>query len=190
MLIGLIGNAGSGKDTMADYLVKNYGFEKLSFGKILKDVVSIIFNWNRKLLEGDNLESRIFRETEDIWWSEQLKFKVTPRKILQKIGTELFRNNFNDNIWILSLIRKINDKINSKKNIIITDIRFNNEYEYLKNLNFLFVKISNNNIKNLNHSSESYINDFKYDYLIENNSSLKNYYNLIENFCKIKKLIG
>ena len=90
MIIGLCGRAGSGKDTIADFLVNEYNFTKLSFGKILKDVVSIIFGWDRKLLEGDTIESR---EKEDKWWSDNLKIKITPKIFLRnykKIDLEKF----------------------------------------------------------------------------------------------------
>ena len=50
MLYVLCGSSGSGKDTIADYLINKYDFVKLSFADCLKDVVSIIFNWDRKLL--------------------------------------------------------------------------------------------------------------------------------------------
>lgn len=60
MLIGVVGFAGSGKGTVADILVRDHGFKKLSFADALKDAVATIFGWERHLLEGDTDESREF----------------------------------------------------------------------------------------------------------------------------------
>jgi dephospho-CoA kinase len=51
-IIGICGHIGSGKDTIADILIKEKGYIKLSFASSLKDAVALIFGWNRKMLEG------------------------------------------------------------------------------------------------------------------------------------------
>ena len=80
---------------------KKYGYVKVSFCNVLKDVVSCIFGWPRNLLEGDTIESREFREKEDKLWSKHLKIKITPRIVIQKIGTDIFRMYFHQEIWLL-----------------------------------------------------------------------------------------
>lgn len=147
VILSVCGFQGSGKDTLANYLVKNYGFIKLSFAEVTKDVLSIIFGWDRKLLEGDTVESREFRETIDSWWSSKLNFpELTPRKMLQMIGTDLFRNHFNDNIWIIVVERKIISILNQNpyQNIIISDARFSNEIAMIKNLGVKLINIQRN----------------------------------------------
>lgn len=132
-IIAISGFIGSGKDTVAEYLIKNYGFKRESLANSLKDSVSAIFNWPRKLLEGDTIESRNWREQPDKWWSEKLGIEnFTPRLAMQLIGTEVFRNNFNDNIWIYSLEARLK---HHNRNIVITDCRFPNEIELIKKLN-------------------------------------------------------
>ena len=49
-IIGICGFIGSGKGTVADTLVNEYGYTKLSFADTLKDGVAAVFNWDRKLL--------------------------------------------------------------------------------------------------------------------------------------------
>jgi len=174
MIIGICGLKGSGKDTLGNILVEKYGFEKLSFAETLKDIVSIIFSWDRKLLEGNTTKSRKFRETIDNWWSKELQKEITPRKMLQFIGTDLFRNNFHKDIWVKIIERKLIN--NNSKNIVITDCRFLNESEIIKKLGGIIIKI-NRNINNIDiHSSEQQITTIKPNYIIENDKDINHLY--------------
>lgn len=206
VIIGVCGFQGVGKDTFADYLISKYGFKKFSFASATKDVLSVIFGWDRKLLEGDTIETRIFRETIDPWWSSKLSIPgLTPRKILQMIGTELFRNNFNSNIWVYIVEKKIIDllNINSLDKIIISDCRFPNEISMIKNLGGKIIHIQRNlpiwfeNFKNgidcmetkHIHSSEiSWIRE-PFDYTIKNESDINEFKLKIDSFLVSNKLI-
>jgi hypothetical protein len=131
-LIAFTGAAGSGKDTAAAILIEEYGYEKLSFAGSLKDALVAIFGWSREGLEGATAESRTWREEEDAWWSAALGRSITPRKMMQEWGTEVGRNTFHPNIWLLSVQRKIQQ--NPEKKFVITDCRFENEAMVLKAL--------------------------------------------------------
>ena len=87
MIIGISGFQSSGKDTIADYLVKEHGFVKLSFASALKDIVAIIFGWSREKLEGLKVEDRQWREDIDSKWAKLLNIPcLTPRYVLQYLG--------------------------------------------------------------------------------------------------------
>lgn len=130
MIIGITGFIGSGKDTLADYLVNFHGFKRESFASSLKDAVAAVFGWDRELLEGRTKEARAWREVPDEWWSNRLNMpNLTPRLVLQLMGTEVFRHAFHDEIWIASLERKI---MRSKDSVVITDCRFPNEIKAIK----------------------------------------------------------
>ena len=132
MIIGVCGLIGSGKGTVADILVNEHGYQKVSFADSLKDAVSMVFGWDRALLEGDNDESREWRERVDSWWAERLDMPgLTPRSVLQKWGTEVCRDGWHRDIWILSLERKIRG---SSANIVVPDTRFPNEVDMIKRL--------------------------------------------------------
>jgi len=159
MIIGLCGSQGSGKDTVANILVSDYGFIKLTFASTLKDIVAILFSWPRDLLEGLTEESRIWRETVDDFWSEKLSIpNFTPRKALQIIGTDLFRIHFNNDIWTNILGKKISIvlKNNPNTNIVISDCRFTNEFSLIKQFpdsHIITIIREKKQINNLIHSS-------------------------------------
>lgn len=137
MIIGICGFIGSGKDTVADFLVNFHEFRRESFASTLKDSVAAVFGWDRTLLEGRTAEAREWREQVDPWWAERLDMPtLTPRWVLQYWGTEVCRRSFHDDIWIASLENKLR---NSKDNIVISDCRFPNEIEAIKKANGIIV---------------------------------------------------
>lgn len=131
MILGVTGLIGSGKDTIADYLVTSHGFKRVSFAASLKDAVSSVFGWDREMLEGTTKQSRAWREEVDEWWAERLAMpQLTPRWVLQHWGTDVLRNHFHTDIWVASVENKLRQ---SKDDIVITDCRFANEVAAIKN---------------------------------------------------------
>lgn len=138
-IIGVVGLIGSGKDTIADYLVNTHEFRRESFANTLKDAISAIFGWDRTLIEGRTREAREWREQVDTWWATRLGIpQLTPRWVMQNIGTDVLRNHFHDEIWIASLENKLRK---SKDDIVITDCRFPNEISAIKQQNGLVVRV-------------------------------------------------
>ena len=139
MIIGICGFIGSGKDTVADYLVENHNFSRDSFAGTLKDAVAAIFGWDRELVEGRTKEARDWREQVDPWWADRLEMPaLTPRLVLQLWGTEVGRQAFHNDIWIASLENKLR-KTNG--NVVITDCRFPNEVQAIKNAGGIVVRV-------------------------------------------------
>jgi len=145
-IIALTGQAGSGKDTLAKIIMEHApltGHEsdcwvKMSFASHLKDVVSLLFNMDRDMLEGVTVEDRAKREQPDEFWSKKMGKPFTPRYALQFVGTDLLRNQLHKNIWVDCLERKIDE---CDKNIIITDVRFKNEISMLRDKGAMFVRM-------------------------------------------------
>ena len=130
MILGVTGLIGSGKDTIADYLVTEHGFKRVSFAASLKDAVSAVFGWDREMLEGTSKQSRAWREEVDEWWADRLAMpELTPRWVLQYWGTDVFRNHFHTDIWVASVENKLRQ---TKDDIVITDCRFSNEVNAIK----------------------------------------------------------
>lgn len=205
MIIGICGFIGSGKDTIADYLVNTHEFRRESFANTLKDAVAAVFGWDRTLLEGRTKEAREWREQRDEWWSTRLGREITPRQVLQYWGTEVCRQGFHDDIWIASLENKIR---NSKDNVVITDCRFPNEIKAIKRANGIVLRVkrgpepewyeaaesmnrgdrnnmnwalSTDKIRRLGiHASETSWVGTKFDFVLNNDSTLNDLYQQIE----------
>ena len=145
-LIALVGLKGSGKDTTADYIVQNYpNWEKDSFAGVLKDVTSVLFGWDRKMLAGETVPDREKREQRDEYWSEKFGREITPRNMLQYLGTDVLRTYLHEDIWVNALERKV---INTDNNIIITDCRFKNELDMLRSKGAVVIRIEREPLPN------------------------------------------
>ena len=79
MIIALGGKKGSGKDTLANYLVDKYNFTRYAFGDPVKLVCKELFDLTEDQLHGS------LKDTVD------KRLGITPREIFQKIGTEFGR---------------------------------------------------------------------------------------------------
>jgi hypothetical protein len=178
MIIGLCGTQGSGKDTVANILISEYGFVKITFASTLKDIVAILFSWPRDLLEGLTEESRLWRETVDDFWSGKLSIpSFTPRKALQMIGTDLFRIHFNNDIWISIVENNIGVmlKNNPNMNIVISDCRFANEFTLIKQFSdshIITILRENNSTNKIAHSSETEWVNYNFDAILQNDNSI------------------
>ena len=129
-IIALVGWQGTGKDTVADYLANLHEFRRDSFAATLKDAVSVVFGWNRQLLDGRTHESRVWRELIDPWWAQRLNIPtLTPRWVLQQWGTQVLRGQFHDDIWIASLENKMRQ---TTDNVVVSDCRFPNEVHAIR----------------------------------------------------------
>jgi len=132
MIIGVCGLIGSGKGTVADILVEDYGFEKISFADKLKDGIASVFDWDREMLEGVTKESREWREQPDEFWSSEMGKPVSPRLVLQLFGTDCMRNGFYDGVWVSLVKKKILENPNT--NFVLPDTRFKNEIQMIRDL--------------------------------------------------------
>lgn len=174
LVIGLKGKAGSGKDTVADYLVQKYGFEKISMAQPLKDIVSIITGWSAESLAGNTKQSRIDRDT-----IIHPDFNLTGRQLLQTIGTDVFRHHFDENIWIKIALRKIGEYHGL---VVVPDIRFTNEAESIQSIGGQIIHIYRDmdNQEIHKHESEQSFTSPN-EITIENNGSFEDLYSIIDN---------
>lgn len=171
MIIGISGKIYSGKDTFAEILqkelcIKNKFFDLRSFAYKLKKTGSYLTN-----------------TPEEWWFSQEGKQKYLPEwsmtigEFQQKLGTEACRDNLHKHTWVLALM----SDYQFYSNWIVTDVRFPNEAEAIKERKGVLIRINGDptgkrkeSKRNLNHESETALDDYKrFDYVIENNSTLE-----------------
>ena len=164
--IGLAGLKRSGKDTVADFLVQEYGFKKLAFADPMKQVVRSLDPYvtvdGLRLSDVDNAD-------EDHLKAEYPEY----RRLLQRIGTEAVRENplFGENFWINMLLRRMH----SDDNYVVSDVRFLDEYAAMKNVGAQIWRIDRPGIETSTdtHRSETELLSFEPDRVIVNDSDLK-----------------
>jgi hypothetical protein len=130
MLVGLTGLKGSGKDTVADYLVKHHGYEKVSFAALLKESVASLFDIQREYIEewkNDPHVSVAIRITE---LDQTPPLSITAiemsfREFLQRYGTEAHREVFGQDFWVEQAFMSFPFTV--RDNLVFPDVRFDNE---------------------------------------------------------------
>lgn len=179
MIVGIIGHSGSGKDTMADYLVSNCNFTKIALADPLKRFCKEVFSFSDDQLWGPSEERN--RPVGRLGTRPDGTF-LTPREALQLLGTEWGRK-CHPNTWVNLCVNTINclecgwgytqksgvirttaflDKVFRAKKlvrVVIPDVRFVNEVEVLRNEGAVIVKVSrlgkDGKVGIANHSSET-----------------------------------
>lgn len=185
MLIGFSGKKGSGKSYFADYLVNNKLFIKLSFASPLKEITKILFN-----LSDEDVKDPIKKE------SINPKFNASPRELMQWLGTDIMREEFNKrfnysgSIWIDNVKDKVKMLLDNNKDVVIDDVRFQNEVDMIHSLGGIVINLHNsldnntslsNNLNTLTstHSSENQKLTFNYEFI--NDKSYSNTYDIYLN---------
>lgn len=170
MIIGLVGYKGSGKDVMADFLVQNFGFIKISIAEPIKNACRELFQ-----LSDDHFHDRMLKEKKIPFWN------LSPREIMQKVGTDLFRHHFDDQFWVKILDQRIESLKNKVSHIVISDIRFQNEADAVHKHGGIIVRIDRFSHVNDYHESEKLdIQDI--DKVIPNRDTINEYRNAIREF--------
>lgn len=102
-----------------------------------------------------------------------IKYWMSLRDILVYIGTYVLQQDLNRNVFVNTVSNKIktcNLSNHNLKYVIVTDVRFQHELEYIKKNNGLTIKIVRNNIIQLDNIAEHDLDDEdSYDFIIENN---------------------
>lgn len=162
MIIGIHGAKRAGKDTVGDLFDAFFEWtthgtiivQRESFAKPIKDVVKTVFGW-----DADWLENR----KEDV----DPRYGVSPRVAMQTLGTEWGRNCLGEDIWVRLLKQRViefrNLHFSNPVLTIITDVRFKNETEFIRNEspdNLLFKVTRRGLVTNDSHQSENDLNEW------------------------------
>tara|TARA_R100000808_G_scaffold142_2_gene1048 strand:+ start:14107 stop:14658 length:552 start_codon:yes stop_codon:yes gene_type:complete len=160
MILGIAGYAHSGKTTLARHLVEEHGYVRLSFAAPI-----------RQALLAMGIPECYLTDHKAV---EVPKIGKSGRYLMQTLGTEWARSTVNKNFWLYLMDQKIDGLIG--QNIVIDDVRFDNEARYIQAKKGYVLNIVRGNTQlepyNTGHASEDGVSSDLVDYTIENSGSV------------------
>jgi hypothetical protein len=196
-LIGIVGRAGAGKDTIADYLAEQFkNVYAEPFAGPLKAACAEAFG-----IDVEEFTDPDFKNEVSEYWG------VTPRQIAQFVGTELFRDNVGrllqqyswisspGSFWVTRLAGRLTGALNEYKNhpytpgdvVIIPDTRFQNEYDWILRNGGTIIHVTrkgaDGNVGIPNHASEagiSFIHTPEANFYVTNDGTFEDLYQQVE----------
>jgi hypothetical protein len=163
MIIGLSGYAQAGKDSVANILVENYGYQRVAFADPIRD---LLYATNPMLKEGYRVQGLV-----DVYGWDRVKVDYPEaRRLLQDLGVGA-RKTFGDMFWVQQALRQVNPE----GNYVITDVRFPNEAKAIREYdNAQIWRIKRAGISAVNsHESESAMDGESVDQIFLNNGTLE-----------------
>ena len=201
MIIGVSGKAQSGKDTVSKmimYTIWYYNYSQRlepfgidhynshqyviwrtdwyhnSFANKLKQCLSVVLNINTV----SQFEDNEFKKSEVEWLG------ITVRELLQKFGTAI-RNGVCDDFWVKACLKDYE----KWDNWIISDVRFKSEAKGIKDLEGILLRVNREGAGAGNHISEIDLDDYPFDYVINNDGNMEDLLLKVKAFCIAYKLI-
>jgi len=155
MIISLSGKKLSGKSSVATYLVEKHGFVEVSWAYPLKEIIGkLLFRFTHA-----QMYDPIEKEIVDPRW------EMSPREVLQVVGTDLFRTNFMDDFWVRIGFETIKEEIAKGNNVVISDTRFPNEVKAIESLGGKIIRMKRSDMVSADtHSSESSLDNYSFEY--------------------------
>ena len=203
-LIALRGAAGSGKDTVAGFILKAVpGSKSIALADPLKEFAAVVFNFSREQLWGPSEKrnaidkeidhariSHNFAEHRLAWiddvvpayllvsqareyltdWFSDLPRELSPRYVLQTLGTEWGREKVDKDIWLMYAVKRAKQLADAGVPLVlVTDCRFPNEVKFFHDRGYDIWNIVRSDAKPLTagvpkHASEAVLDD-QYDTL-------------------------
>lgn len=161
MIIGLSGYARSGKDTVAQFLVEEHGFKRLAFADTIR---TFLLKINPILEDGHRLN-----ETVQMYGWEIAKSKTEVRRLLQETGVTA-RQMFGEDFWVEQAFASADPT----SDYVISDVRFPNEADYIKDLAGSVWRINRWGVAPINkHESEVAMDLYPFDIVLDNDGTIK-----------------
>lgn len=161
-LIGVTGRAGAGKDAVSNIIKTDLrpNYVVYGFAYPLKRACCDLFDWTL-----EQIEDREFKEAIDPRWG------FSPRVAMQRMGTEYGRS-LREDLWVRKAL--ITFQSPDVEGMIVTDVRFENEADFIRKNNGLLIHIERPGtiISESTHASEKGVEFMEGDARIHNNGTL------------------
>ena len=168
-VIGVTGKARSGKDTLSEHLYTRLGFDcnRAAFADPVKDML--------RAIGIDDIEG----------YKEEVHplLGVTSRKMMQTLGTEWGREAIGGDTWI----NLTKEKGKGKKFLVISDVRFENEANFVRENGILLHVTGRGGIKGF-HKSESGVKFQLGDFRIDNGYEIEYLFSQADTLLKMAGL--
>lgn len=183
-LIGISGKKGTGKNVVADLIKEKVSvdYDLRAYADKLKDMASVMLG-----VSVEDLNSQEFKKTPlpDQWglgeefydnatdidkmlYSHLVDNTLTPRDVLQMLGDNT--RGIHPNVWVNSMFSKWKES----DQWIVTDVRFPNEFEAIKERGGIMIRVNRKTNSNDYHPSEISLDNYKeFDHTIGNNGTMK-----------------
>lgn len=186
---------GSGKDTAADYLIKEHNFTRFGFADTLKDIVAEQYNIPREHCDNPEFKEKPikhlpvvtkdkFNELVHSFMSKELESGYwTPRALCILEGS--VKRSVRTNYWVKRVVDKVNS--DSESLVVISDLRYRSEVDQLKEAfgeNLITVRINRFETSPSEDPSERDLDNYNFDVTIDNKGSLEEFLNKVNNVIK------
>jgi hypothetical protein len=179
MIIGLSGYAQTGKDTVAQHLVERYGFTRIAFADAIREALLALdpFVPDYPGVPGVRLSWIVERAG----WEVVKQESPEVRRMLQRFGTEVARNQWDQDFWVNVAM----SKAYGIANVVIADVRFPNEYDAIKANGGQVWRVNKLNHKPANdHPSEIALDGHQFDWNVPNYGTHEDLYAIIDGIMK------
>jgi hypothetical protein len=168
--IGLVGYSQSGKDTVADILVKNYGYTRVAFADKIRE-----FLYGLNPMVACSPTGYLQDLVNLVGW-DAAKQEPQVRRLLQDLGNSA-RKTIDENVWVTLALGNID--VNQR--VVITDVRFENEAMMIKLMGGQLWRVKRVGVGPVNdHVSESELEGYKVNQIFVNNGTIEDLEALIK----------
>jgi len=173
VVMGLSGYARAGKDTVGQIILNlGRGWERMSFADPMREA---LYRLNPTITAG-GVETTLAGAVNVFGWEKLKSASADIRPLMQRLGTEVGREMFGKNFWIDYAL----DNLPDGAMVVFTDVRFPNEADAIKALGGEVWRVNRQGFGAANaHESETAMDDYEFDYVIDNDSTLKNLEDLV-----------
>lgn len=149
-LIGLFGRARSGKGTVSNHLIRQYGFQRYGFADPLKEMLIKAGMCTR--------EECYEKKTEMSRW------------LMERVGTNIIREQIDPQFFLNKAEDRIREMLLQGQSLVLDDIRLPEEVELIKGMGGLTIKLERigfvDETADRSHKTERFIDEMPYDYII------------------------